>query len=268
MIKRQLIVKTLLVAVGMMMGVSAAWATEPDTDGYSIVYTNDFESGSSPWGWTEGLADVSLITEDGDNNFLSVTRKSTNYNRTLLFTKNYDKYDLTFKWFYKYSYRGQIKFITDYSKKTTGWQYRFNNPTSDKLCLTDKNANSSTQEITNYTKSTDAPTSVSTDFYTVRVASDGVNVRFTFTNSAGTSVVYDEEWNDKFLLGGIQLQSQTTSDVLYIDDIVLKVPTENYTINYKLGDEIIKTETGTAADGATISATLPDSRIGRSGHRY
>lgn len=259
--------KTLLMAVMLLRGANFAWATEPDTDGYSTVYTNDFESGSDPWGWTGGTgAAYPLIEETGGNHFLSVTRSGNNYNKALPFTKNYSKYDLTFKWYAKTtkstSSKVQLKFARDYSNLTgtaDKYQFRFNDEasaTSPTLRLSI--GSSKIQEITNYTQATSAPTSVSSQFYTVRVASDGVNVRFTFTNPESVSVTYDVAYSSDLQLGGILMQSNTVStDVLYIDDIVLKVPTENYTINYKLGDDIIKTETGTAADGATISATLP-----------
>ena len=259
--KFYLLTKTLLVATMLLAGASNAWATEPDTSGYSEVYSNDFESGSTPWGWTAGSAAVSLVEETGGNHFLSVTRSGDNYNKALPFAKNYSQYDLTFKWYAKTtastSSKVQLKFARDYSNLTgtaDKYQFRFNDEaskTSPTLRLSI--GSSKIQEITNYTQATSAPTSVSTQFYTVRVASDGVNVRFTFTNPESVSVTYDVEY-----LGGILMQSSTAgTDVLYIDDIVLKVPTENYTINYKLGDVIIKTEKGTADDGATVSATLP-----------
>ena len=265
--KKQLLLKTLLMAVMLLGGVNFAWATEPDTDGYSTVYTNDFESGSDPWGWTGGTgARGSLIEEAGGNHFLYVTKSNNNFNKALPFTKNYSKYDLTFKWYAKTaestSSKVQLKFARDYSDLTgtaDKYQFRFNDElsaTSPTLRLSI--GSTKIQEITNYTQATSAPTSVSSQFYTVRVASDGENVRFTFTNPESVSVTYDVAYTSDLQLGGILMQSNTANtDVLYIDDIVLKVPTENYTINYKLGDDIIKTETGTAADGATISATLP-----------
>ena len=265
--KRDLLKTMFLMAVGLLVGVNFVWATEPNTDGYSIVYSNDFESGSSPWGWTGGTgAAISLIDETGGNHFLSVTNNSK-YNRALPFAKNYSKYDLTFKWYAKTTAneksKVQLKFARDYSNLTgtaDKYQFRFNDEASATSPTLQLSLGSTTpkQQMTNYTQATSAPTSVSSQFYTVRVASDGVNVRFTFTNPESVSVTYDVAYSSDLQLGGILMQSNTANtDVLYIDDIVLKVPTENYTINYKLGDDIIKTETGTAADGATISATLP-----------
>lgn len=258
------LLKTILVAAMLGMGTSA-WATEPVTTGFVTVYSNDFESGSSPWGWSTGSAAVNLIEETGGNHYMSLTRydsgKNNYYNRSLLFSATYTKYELTFKWFAKISDKVQIKFSTSHTSFTVGYQFRYNNPTANKLCLTNSAGNSSEQEITNYTKSTEAPTSVTDDFYTVKVASDGTNVRFTFTNPEGTSVTKDYTINDgnrdDFKLGGFQLQSQTTSDYHYIDDIVLKVPSHTYTVNAVDDSDNILSElaTGDAGESAQYSAT-------------
>ena len=69
--KLSTLMKTLLVAVGLCMGMSA-WGTEPVTTGFVTVYSNDFESGSSPWGWSTGSAAVSLIEETGGNHYMSL----------------------------------------------------------------------------------------------------------------------------------------------------------------------------------------------------
>ena len=247
--------KTLLVAAGLCVGMSA-WGTEPVTTGFVTVYNNDFESGSSPWGWSTGSAAVSLTEETGGNHYMSLVRNNSNYNRTLLFSATYTKYELTFKWFAKISDKVQIKLSTNHSSFTVGYQFRFNDPTSNKLCLTNSSGKSQ-QEITNYTKSIEAPTSVVDDFYTVKVASDGTNVRFTFTNPEGTSVTKDYTYSNDFQLGGIQLQSQTTSDFHYIDDIILKVPSHTYTINAVDDSDNILSQlaTGDAGESALYSAT-------------
>lgn len=251
----------LLVTALILGGVNFIWATEPVTTGFSQVYSNDFESGSSPWGWSTGSAAVSLTEEDGGNHYMSLTRSSNNYNRSLLFTDTYRKYELTFKWFAKTTAatgsKIQVKFVTSHSTgDTSHYQFRFNDEASAtsptfQICdnITKK------QKLTNYTQSTSAPSSID-DFYTVKVASDGTYVRYTLTNPSGTSVYFDTCYSANNALGGIQLQSNTAStDVHYIDDIVLKVPTNNYTINYKLGDDIIKSETGSAENGETINAS-------------
>lgn len=238
---KKLLFKTILVVAAMCVGMNV-WATEPVTTGFVTVYSNDFESGSSPWGWGSGNAAVSLIEESGDNHYMSLVRSSDNYNRTLLFPATYTEYELTFKWFAKINDKVQIKLSTSHTSFITGYQFRYNGPTSNKLCLTNSAGKSSDQEITNYTKSTEDPMSVADDFYTVKVASDGTNVRFTFTDPAGTSVTKDYTYNDNFQLGGVQLQSQTTSDYHYIDDVVLKVPSHTYTVNAVDGPDNILSE--------------------------
>ena len=69
--KRILLFKTIIVAAMLCVGTSA-WATEPVTTAFVTVYSNDFESGSSPWGWSTGSAAVSLIEETGENHYMSL----------------------------------------------------------------------------------------------------------------------------------------------------------------------------------------------------
>jgi hypothetical protein len=70
--KFYLLTKTLLVMALLCVGASNAWATEPVTTGFVTVYSNDFESGDSPWGWSTGSAAVSLIEETGGNHYMSL----------------------------------------------------------------------------------------------------------------------------------------------------------------------------------------------------
>ena len=279
---KKLLFKTILVAAAMCVGTNV-WATEPVTTGFVTVYSNDFESGSSPWGWNNP-GTIELEEETSGNHYMYFTRytsgKTTYYNRSLLFSDTYTKYELTFKWFAKTveskDNKLQIKFITNHTDASSiGYQYRYNdnNGTATyKLYLTNSSGNSDSNktEMTNYTKSTSDPTSVADDFYTVKVASDGTNVRFTFTDPAGTSVTKDYTYNDNFQLGGVQLQSQTTSDYHYIDDVVLKVPSHTYTVNAVDGSDNILSElaTGDAGQSAQYSVAGLPKVVSKDGRYY
>ena len=69
--KRKLHLKSMFLTAMLFVGMSA-WATEPVTTGFVTVYSNDFESGSSPWGCSTGSAAVSLIEETGENHYMSL----------------------------------------------------------------------------------------------------------------------------------------------------------------------------------------------------
>lgn len=227
------------------------------------VYTQDFETENTPdanYGWNTGdnLTRTLVLDSDNANHFYSL--KGT-WNRSLQFAATYTRYHLTFKWYAKLNSstdKVQLKFITDHTSTTNKYQYRYSD-ISGKMYLsdgtvTDKNK-SSYLELTNFTGTTSAPTSVSTDFYTVDVVSDGTNVRFTFTNPSGTSLSKTFSYSSDFAMGGVQVQNSNANGISYIDDIVLTAPVNNYTINYKLGDDIIKSEVGAANNGETINAS-------------
>jgi len=69
---KKLLFRTILIAAAILGVGMNAWATEPVTTGFVTVYSNDFESGSSPWGWSTGSAAVSLIEETGGNHYMSL----------------------------------------------------------------------------------------------------------------------------------------------------------------------------------------------------
>jgi len=275
--KRKLLFKTIIVAAMLCMGTSA-WATEPVTTGFVTVYSNDFESGSKPWGWSESGATIGLIQEDGGNHYMYLTNggKSGTYNRSLLFSATYTKYELTFKWFAKTAAstgsKVQVKFVTDHSTgDASHYQFRFNDEASA-LTPTLQVCDNTTkkQQLTNYTQSTAAPSGIA-DFYTVKVASDGSYVRYTLTTPDGVSSVYYEmEYTSNNALGGILLQSNTKdNDILYIDNIVLKVP-HTYTVNAVDDSDNILSElaTGGAGEGAQYSVTGLPKVVTKDGKYY